>query len=227
VKRISERLKKASLEPFENQKKQVIFLRDPTADKNQIARDIAVQQKTASGLVCAISTLEPSPTFEHRGTHIIRRTRPCHVLYQYQIHPEVGWMHSRIQTWFPFNIQVGLNGREWLARQMDKEGLKYAQQGNCFVWIEDYRRAQELMNQQVEMNRAELLNGFALQLNPVHESIFRKYDADYYRTCGQSEWATDLVFGEADFLKRLMPLLVRHGMLSFGSPDVMRYLAGK
>src|SRR5438132_3199542 len=32
---------------------------------------------------------------------------------------------ARIQTWFPFNIQVGVNGREWLARQMDKEGLKY------------------------------------------------------------------------------------------------------
>jgi hypothetical protein len=227
VKQVSERLKKALLKPFESQKKQVIFLRDPAADKNQIARDIAAQQKITSGPVCVISTLEPSPTFEHRGTHIIRRTRPCHVLYQYQIHPEVGWKHSRIQTWFPFNIQVGLNGREWLARQMDKEGAKYAQQGNCFVWLEDYRRAQELMNRQVEMNWAELLNGFAAQLNPEHESIFSRYDASYYWTCGQSEWATDIVFREADFLKRLMPLLVRHGMLSFGSPDVMRYFGRK
>lgn len=47
-----------------------------------------------SGLLCVISTMEPSPTFEHRGTHIIRRTRPCHVLYPYQIHPELGWMHA-------------------------------------------------------------------------------------------------------------------------------------
>ena len=31
------------------------------------------------------------------------------------------------------------------------------------------------------------------------------------------------MFREADFLKRLMPLLVRHGMLDFSSPDVMRY----
>jgi len=227
VKRVSEGLRKASLEPLEKQKRPVIFLRDPSADKNQIARDIAVQQKVTSGLVCAISTLEPSPTFEHRGTHIIRRTRPCHVLYQYQIHPEAGWMHSRIQTWFPFNIQVGLNGREWLARQMDREGLNYVQQGNCFVWLEDYRRAQEFMNRQVEMNWAELLNGLAAQLNPRHESIFRKYETSYYWTCGQSEWATDIMFREADFLKRLMPLLVRHGMLSFDSADVMRYFGRK
>ena len=33
VKRVSEGLKKASLEPFEKQKIRVIFLRDPAADK--------------------------------------------------------------------------------------------------------------------------------------------------------------------------------------------------
>ena len=132
-------------------------------------------------------------------------------------------MYARIQTWFPFNIQVGINGREWLARQMDKEGLKYRQQGNCFVWIEDYVQAQKLMNRQLEMNWAELLNGFARQLNPLHEGIFEHYPASYYWMVHQSEWATDVIFREASFLKRLMPLLVRHGMLSFASPDVMRY----
>jgi hypothetical protein len=227
VKRVSERLKRVSLEPLEKQKVPVIFLRDPSASKDEMARRIASERGVTSGLVCAISTLEPSPTFEHRGIHIIRRTRPCHVLYQYQIHPQVGWMHARIQTWFPFNIQVALNGREWLTRQMDREGMKYVQQGNCFLWLEDYTRAQELMSRQVEMNWAELLSGFAGQLSPEHESIFRQYPTSYYWTCHQSEWATDIVFREADFLKRLMPLLVRHGMLSYSSRDVMRYFGRK
>ena len=68
-----------------------------------------------------------------------------------------------------------------------------------------------------------MLNGFAGQLNPLHETLFERYPTNYYWTCYQSEWATDIVFREADFLKRLMPLLVRHGMLSFSSADVMRY----
>jgi hypothetical protein len=67
------------------------------------------------------------------------------------------------------------------------------------------------------------LNGFARQLNPLHEGIFEHYPADYYWMVHQSEWATDIIFREAGFLKRLMPLLVRHGMLSFACPDVMRY----
>lgn len=227
VKRASERLKKESLKPFEKQGLPVVFLRSASVDKEELARRVAGDRGIQTGLVCALSTLEPSPTFEHRGTHIIRRDRPCHVLYQYQIHPQLGWMYARIQTWFPFNIQVGLNGREWLARQMDQQGLKYRQQRNCFVWMEDYEQSQKLLNRQLEMDWAELLNGLARQLNPVHESIFEQYPASYYWTCYQSEWATDIVFREAAFLQRLMPLLVRHGLLSFSSADVMRYFGKK
>ena len=62
----------------------------------------------------------------------------------------------------------------------------------------------------------------------MHESIFNEnYTASYYWTCHQSGWATDVTFRQADFLQRLMPLLVRHGMLSFSSPDVMRYFGRK
>jgi len=223
VKHVSQKVKQASVQPFVEQGLPVEFLRDPSADKEEIARALATERGVASGLVCALSNVEPSPSFEHRGTHLVRRTKPCQVLYQYQIHAQVGWMYARVQTWFPFNIQVGMNGREWLARQMDQQGLKYRQQGNCFVWIEDYEEAQRLLHRQLEINWAELLNGLAGQLNPLHESLFEHYPATYYWTAYQSEWATDIVFREADFLKRLMPLLVRHGMLSFSSADVMRY----
>jgi len=227
VKRASERLKKESLRPFEQGKLPVVFLSSPKVDKDALARRLAAEKGIQRGPVCALSTMEPSPTFEHRGTHIIGRVRPCHVLYHYQIHPVLGWMHARIQTWFPFHIQIGINGREWLARQMDQAGLKYRQQGNCFVWIEDYAQAQKLMEEQLKTPWAELLNGFAQQLNPIHESLFERYPTDYYWTVFQSEWATDVVFREVGFLKRLMPLLVRHGMLSYSSADVMRYFGRK
>jgi hypothetical protein len=226
-KQTSERLKSESLRAFQEQGLPVIFLRSPAVDKDALARKVAAQRKIGSGLVCAISSLEPSPTFEHRGTHIIGRVRPCHVRYHYQIHPELGWMHARIQTWFPFSVPIGLNGREWLAQQMNKEGLKYCQQGNCFVWIEDYQRAQELMNQQLQVNWAELLHHLAQSLNPIREALFEHYPTDYYWICYQSEWATDLVLRKADFLKRRMAILVRHGVLSYSSTDVMRYFGQK
>jgi hypothetical protein len=110
---------------------------------------------------------------------------------------------------------------------MDRIGLQYWQQGNCFVWIEDYEQAQKLMDQQLEVNWAERLNGFAQGLNPAHQAIFERYETEYYWTCYQSEWATDVTFRDQDFLKRLMGLLVRHGIMSFSSTDVMHYFGRK
>jgi len=36
--------------------------------------------------------------------------------------PLSGVINARIQTWFPFSIEVCINGREWLARMMDGAG---------------------------------------------------------------------------------------------------------
>ena len=226
VKRISERVKTASVAPLVAKKLPVIYLRRTDANKDQLARQVAVERGITAGAVCALSCLEPSRTFEHYGTHMVARVRPCLAIYHYGIHPEFGWMHARIQTWFPFHVQVCLNGREWLARQMDRERLRYVRQDNCFPWLKDHERAQQLLDQQLTVHWPEPLQSIAEQLNPIHEAIFQKYPSSYYWTCFQSEWATDILFRPGE-LKRLEPLWLQHGMLSFSSPDVMRFLGQK
>jgi hypothetical protein len=81
-------------------------------------------------------------------------------------------MHARIQTWFPFSIQICLNGREWLSRSMDSEGLHYLQRDNCCTWLEDLERTQQLMDQQVRSDWPDLLDGVARSLNPAHMAMF-------------------------------------------------------
>ncbi len=51
--------------------------------------------------------------------------RICARLSFYFIDPEIGFLHGKLQTWLPFSIQVYLNGREWLARQLDAAGVSY------------------------------------------------------------------------------------------------------
>jgi len=43
----------------------------------------------------------------------------------------------------------------------------------------------------------------------------------------QSEWATDVVFRDSQALGRLYPRFVHHGLSSFTSPDVLRFLGRK
>jgi hypothetical protein len=47
---------------------------------------------------------------------------------------------------------------------------------------------------------------------------------EYYRTTHQSEWATDIQFRDARSLAHPYPKLVHHGLTTFLSPDVMRFL---
>ena len=225
VKAVSERIKQAALAPFRQEQLPILHLRSPTIDKDAVAREVARQRGIQQGRVCALTAVEMHPTFEHYKTILVRRRRPCGVMYHYQIHPQLGWMYARMQTWFPFLIQVGINGREWLAQQMRREQLSFQQADNCFVWIEDFAHAQALLDQQLQTHWPELLGSLARQLNPLHDSIFDdQFPARYYWTCPQSEWATDIVFRRAEFLRGLMPRLVRHGLLSFQSADVLRFL---
>ena len=226
VKKVSDRIRKAAVSPLEERGLPVLYLPSPKTDKDQLAQQIALQRGITQGSVCVLRTMEPSPTFEHYGRHMVARTRPCPVLYHYGIDREWGWMNARIQTWFPFNIQICINGREWLARQMDREGLHYERQGNCFVWLEDYPRTQQLLDAQLRVSWPTVLQSWADQLNPLHASLFEKYPTHYYWTAYQSESATDMVFQPGE-LRRLEPLFLRHALLGFSSPDVMRFLGQK
>jgi len=223
VQQISSRIKEQFLRRFRERNLPLVFLRKPNVDKDEVARELAAKHQIESGAVCGISAMEPSPTFEYVKSRIASRVRPCHVFYQYQNHAELGWLYARIQTWFPFHIQVGMNGREWLGRQMRRQGIRYRQQANCFPFIEDYGRAQQLMDEQLKTNWTELLNGFGRELNPLHEEIFEHFPTENYWTCYQSEWTTDIVFRKPEFLKRLMRQLVAHGQLSYCSADVLRF----
>ena len=117
----------------------------------------------------------------------------------------MGFLNARIQTWFPFSIQICLNGREWLARQMDAQGVRYARQDNCFPWIEDFARAQRLMDTQRRINWPKCLQAIARQLNPIHPEIFRHVPVHYYWTIHQSEWASDIAFRDAAVLRPPLP----------------------
>jgi hypothetical protein len=230
VERVSERLKQASKAMAERLGRAVKYVSSAGESKEELARGIAEREKIREGLVCVLSCVEPCQSFEvyrNRETgrlELVARRRKCLFLYHYWKHREFGFMHGRVQSWFPFSMQVCLNGREWLARQMDGEGMKYARQDNCFPWVEDWSRAQELLREQLRRNWPKLLGEIAAELNPLHREMFADTPVRYYWSTYQSEWGIDVVFQQADVLRRLYPRLVQHAITTLGSTDVLRYL---
>lgn len=230
VEQVSEGLKRASLSAAEALGRPVQYLSSSQVSKEQMARDIAAEDKIKDGLVCVLKCVEPCWTFEifrnrdRQKLELQMRQRKCLFLYHYWMHSVFGFMSARIQTWFPFAVQICLNGREWLGRQMDVHGIRYAAQGNCFPWIEHWSKAQALMDRQLRTQWPKVLDSVARQLNPIHQTIFSKHPVRYYWSTYQSEWAIDVSFENEADLRRLYPRLIHQGMTTFGSADVMRYL---
>jgi hypothetical protein len=181
-----------------------------------------------SGLVCAFSTLENCSSYDvyhNAKTHLIelrRRPRKCLHYYFYFEDSRFGLSQVRLQTWFPFPAHVVLNGREWLARQLDQKGIGYQRRDNCFTWVEDFALAQGLADEQPALPwEAELDRLMRWVLPPRQDWL---PDDWYYWTVEQSEWATDLAFRDADALAELYPQWIRRGIETFRSEDVLRFL---
>jgi hypothetical protein len=229
----TEEVKKASLAMAERQDRPVKYLSDPSARKEDIAREIAQRDQIKEGLVCVLTAVEPCCSFDiHRNRQkkqleLVSRWRKCLHLYHYYQHREFGLMHMRLQTWFPFNLWCCVNGREWLARQLDEQKIGYLKRENCLVAVDDIERAQALANEQVKTDWAKTLNPIAALVHPIHQEMFADYPVDYYWSCQDSEWASDIMFKSPEALAALYPHLIRHGMQNLGCEQVMRFLGRK
>jgi hypothetical protein len=231
---MSKRVKEAAVAPMLAAHRPVIYLNSGQEDKQKMALQIAAEDGVVAGPICALTAVELASSYairRNRTTHqpeLQTAWRKCLHVYQYWMHPQLGFLSVRLQTWFPFPIHVYMNGREWLAQQMNRAGMRYVRQGNCFPWIEDIPRAQELMNAHLQVNWAELLNPMAQGIHPLlFSELSRDYPMQYYWTCAESEWAMDLMFRDPQQLRRMVPALMQLGIVCFSSPDVLRFMGKK
>jgi hypothetical protein len=233
VERVSKEVKAASCQAAVAQHRPILYLPSCNTDKEAEAQKVASQDHITDGLIATITCVEPCKSFKvgpnpkTKTLEVSAVERRCLYVYHYLIDPEFGWMNARIQTWFPFQIQICLNGRRWFARQMDKAGLRYERLDNCFPWIENFEKAQELMNEQLRTNWQSKLQRFVRMLNPIHNEIFKKFPIHYYWSAYESEWASDIAFKSPSALAAIYPALVLHAMTTFSSGDVMRFLGRK
>lgn len=226
IRRATERIAEASGHPIR-------YLVHSGESKEKLARQMVTERGIREGLIGILRCVEPCWSYKIVGN---RRTRQidlaikwtkCLHYYHYYLHPLLGFMHVRLQTWFPFTVHICLNGREWLARQMDAAKMGYARRDNCFVYLDDPAAAQRLMDRQLSTDWKRLLDGLVPQFNPVDAEIFGQKHVPYYWSVEESEWASDVMFRSPSALAALYPRLIRHGVEHVGSREVMRFLGHK
>ena len=212
--------------------REIRYLNDSEISKKDVAAQIARRDNIDNGLICVLASVEPCTTLRVRGNRatkkiaIQRERGKCMHLYHYFIHPLFGFMHVRLQTWFPFTIQVCLNGREWLARDLTKAGIGFLRHDNGIYRVDDLDAAQRLLDAQLEVSWTTLLGDLARQVHPAHDSIFANcptHARNYYWTVAESEWASDILFHDPNDVLPLLKRLAAYSMSVHGPGDVLRF----
>jgi hypothetical protein len=207
----------------------IIHLASWKIRKEELARKRQQDTGITSGLIGIWSCLETGWSYR---AHFCGKTgypilRPYQAqfkhLYFYFDDPQFGFMNIRLQTWFPYHIQICLNGREWLRRSLERQKIDFVAQGNKFLAIADYERAQQFLDKQRHTRFPEVLSGFLPVVFPAMKEILGPH-LSYYWTMWQSEWATDLVFSSPGELSQVMDTLLRHAHITGTSTRVLRYL---
>lgn len=227
---MTKQLIEASLQRAEAAGRPVKYLPSSKTRKDDYARQIAREDGITEGLICVLECVEPCRSFEiyrnreKKILELVARDRKCKFLYHYWIDRRFGFMSARGQTWFPFSLQVCMNGREWLARRMDEQGLSYTRYDNCFPGIDDFPKAQKMLDALLKIDWPKALDAAARQVHPAHARMFRGLGLDYYWSAFQTEWATDTVFDSSQALAAIYPQLTRGAIATFDSRSVMRFL---
>lgn len=208
-----------------------------TAKKGQSKEDLVkamiVKDQLTEGLVCVLAAVEPCRTFTVQGNHqskrleVVRRQSKCLHFYFYYLDAELGLIHIRLQSWFPLQIQVYINGRECLARYLEQQKVGYERYDNSFTKIDKLEAAQAFCEKFRHFDWPPVLNALAKRVNPMLETITQAGFGGYYWVADQCEIATDLMFKDRANLQSILPDLFEHAILQSSCQDTLRFLGRK
>ena len=170
---LSDRLKGRVEQIAQQSGRPSIYLESSAQSKEKVAQQVADRDRISEGLICILRCVEPCQTFAlHKDAKakmlrlVPARRKGLHY-YFYYLDREFGLIHVRLESWLPFTIQVCVNGREYLARRLEKAGIGFEKRDNSFTRIDDARRAQELLDALVTRKWGRFLNRLARRVNPL------------------------------------------------------------
>jgi hypothetical protein len=195
--------------------------------KEAIVDAILRQRPIREGLICVLCCMECCSSFRlvsgQGRPGLVKARRQQRVLYFYFLDPELGLIHIRLTTWFPFTVQVCVNGHSWLAQQMLTRRLGFTQQDNAFTALDDPQATQKLADRFVDQDWPKILHRLVRQVNPLmSQRWFRSLS--YYWVVDQAEFSTDVICTSREALAGLYPRLLDHAAVNFSAKDILTFL---
>jgi hypothetical protein len=161
------------------------------------------------------------------GNRIEILTRFIWQYYFYLRDQEWGRMFVRVSTYFPFNARVCVNQHEWLARQLQREGIFFRKAANAFVQCSDPERLQRLAESLTPSELEVPIQRWLRELVPFYTNSNpnRLTDFVYRLFISQVEYCTNLVFKDRAAVDRMAERLLDLNRC-IGRPDKLSTIFG-
>ncbi len=230
--RLTRALRRGTVSQAERDGVPLEHLNSPGTDKEARALQLADARRVTAGRIAVLSCVESCWTYRLRANAAgwvkpVKERGKCVHYYHYFRHPVVGLGYVRVQSWFPFAVRVGLNGRQWLYQQLGHQGVQFRSRDNLLVSVADPAAAQDLLDAQRRTDWPALLTDLVRPAQPLWDYLHDTVRTPYYWMAEQTEWATDFVFHSPDALAGWYRRWLRHGIEALGCKDVLRYLGKK
>ena len=207
-------------------------LNSSAIDKETRALQLAQSAQRTSGRVALLTCVESCSTYRLRKNNIgyvkpVKERGKCLHYYHYFLHSALGLCYVRVQSWFPFAIRIGMNGRQWLYRQLEERGVPFQRRNNLLLSVADPALAQKLLDDQRRTDWPTVLGNLVHPVQPLWDYLQGPAGTPYYWMTEQSEWATDFLFRSPSDLAEHYPGWIKYGIETLQCRDVLRYLGKK
>lgn len=152
--------------------------------------------------------------------------RFVNLYYFYLQDEQLGRMFVRVCPYFPFDVQVYLNGHEWLTQQLRAAGIDFRKHDNVFVACSDAERLQQLADSFAPEHIIASVEPWVRRL----VGFFSDEEwANGYRHrlfVSQAEYCHNIIFKNAAGLDRLFSGLLDSNR-AIGHPDRLAVIFGR
>ncbi len=156
----------------------------------------------------SFSSYEPKEVKDKNYRLICRALREVNHYYFYIRDEEVGGLnYIKICSYFPFNVDIYVNGHNWLKVQLKERRIKHDKVDNCIVWVEDAVALQELCSRLNDDPLWAFADRWIYKFVPIVKS---EREAGYYYKyfIAQVEYSHNAVFRDKRILNEFFQEMI-------------------
>lgn len=161
------------------------------------------------------------------GYHLELCQRFVDQYYFYLQDANFGPLFLRLCPYLPFNGRLVINGHDWLACQMQRENIRFRQQGNAFLTCSDPARLQQLADSFAPHHVIACAQYWLSRLAPpLIDANAKRAARDYRLFFSQTEFCTNIIFDRRAPLEQMSERLLDLNR-DIGRPDKLTIVYGR